>query len=357
MAAITFLWGRLCEHGKKDDHLLEDYSRYHKGWGHYGRLYFPSTLCDRLQDLTWVPQGTPTGLTFLCPVQASRELLPSSFPFDSGWQRLQMLRFGENAQRASAEYRHRRELAKELGVKPKIVELLSALPADKQEQMQNQFQEMLEDACKRPQIARQEPVAYHEALAGVFARPRRHATETGAATGGSSPDPSRRREKTGAEIAEAIAEEPSPEARIFFGVCRKWRGKNDSVRTALLAWYAGKCQICGETFTQRNGEPYFEGVYLVPYTRAEWLDRVGNVVCVCARHSAMLQFGPIEAAAPILDQILAMKTAEEGGAPEQSCLRLTLCAQQVNMRYEEKHFIDLQEMIRASQQRNSTLPT
>jgi hypothetical protein len=44
-----------------------------------------------------------------------------------------------------------------------------------------------------------------------------------------------------------------------------------------------------------------------------------------------------------------MKTAVEGGSPEQSCLCLTLCGEQVNLRYAEKHFIDLQEMIKASQ--------
>ena len=28
----------------------------------------------------------------------------------------------------------------------------------------------------------------------------------------------------------------------------------------------------------------------MPYTKAEWLDRVGNVLCLCPWHSAMFQF-------------------------------------------------------------------
>jgi hypothetical protein len=308
-----------------------------------------SSLILILASTAWIPDKTKQ---FHKAADITQESLHPSFHYDNrnGW--LDAIGFGENAQRASVEYKHRMELAKELGVDPKLAERISALPAKEREEMQNQFLETLEktDAARRRlQTAGAESVAYHEALAEAFARPASREGQESAPAGGESTDPKRRRERIVADVAASLDAEPSLESRVYFGVCRKWKGKDDSVRVALLTWYAGRCQICGETFTKRNGTPYFEGVYLVPYTRAEWLDRVGNVVCVCARHSAMLQFGPLEEDAPILDQILAMKTAVEGGSPEQSCLCLTLCGEQVNLRYAEKHFIDLQEMIKASQ--------
>ena len=97
IAAIQFVWNRICHHGDYDQHCLEEGRQYHKGWGHYGTTYSPSTLCYRLQYLSWIPQKTSAELTFLTPAQASRELLPDGFPFDSGWHWLQVLGFGEDA--------------------------------------------------------------------------------------------------------------------------------------------------------------------------------------------------------------------------------------------------------------------
>jgi hypothetical protein len=60
-----------------------------------------------------------------------------------------------------------------------------------------------------------------------------------------------------------------------------WDDKNPDVRQFLLEQYAGRCQICTATFPKRDGNPYFEILYLVSHTSAAWIDRPGDVLCLC----------------------------------------------------------------------------
>ena len=327
---------------EQSDALMGLYSWFYYKWK---REEMESSFLCRLKKASWLPS---IGGELKMPAELRGDELHDSLTPDPFLRHL--LGFKPDPEEVAKETLDtRKALVIQAGFSPEVAALFLQNKDALTPEIIHEILEKKAAARRRLQTAGAEPVAYHEALAEAFARPASREGQQSAPAGGASADPKRRRERTGAEIAAALDAEPSPESRVYFGVCCKWKGKDDAVCVALLTWYAGKCQICGETFTQRNGAPYFEGVYLVPYTRAEWLDRVGNVVCVCAWHSAMLQFGPLEAGRPILDQILALKTAAEGGAPEQSCLRLTLCGEQVNLQYAEKHFIDLQEMIKASQ--------
>ena len=94
-----------------------------------------------------------------------------------------------------------------------------------------------------------------------------------------------------------------------------------------------------------GGEPYFEGVYLVSRTTSGWLDREGNVLCLCAQHSAMFQFGPKQVDEDIVQQVMQLKVKAEGGDGHPA-VRMTLCGDPIEIRYAEKHLIDLQEMVR-----------
>ena len=76
-------------------------------------------------------------------------------------------------------------------------------------------------------------------------------------------DAVRRRETTSEEIKTEMKNEPSPLERFKRIPAKKWEGKNNQVRAFLMEQYGGKCQICGYTFAKRNGERYFEGLYLV----------------------------------------------------------------------------------------------
>lgn len=115
LAAIGFVWGRLCEKGRHNRHIMEDSYQHHKGWGHYETRYQPSYLSDRLKSLSWVPQQTPTGLTFVPPTLASRELLPAGFPYDPGWNWLILLGFGEQAAKQSQEQQQKQIEATAIG--------------------------------------------------------------------------------------------------------------------------------------------------------------------------------------------------------------------------------------------------
>ena len=194
----------------------------------------------------------------------------------------------------------------------------------------------------------QESDLYDKSLSEAFSVPGGTKNDRGGG-GGSTQNPSRRREKTREEIATAIEHEDELGERFSFTLRKKWKGKNDQVRVALAEWYGGRCQICGKTFMQRSGEPYFEGLYLVSRTTAEWRDREGNVLCLCAWHSAMFQFGPKEADEDVIQQVMRLKVKVEGGNGYLA-IRIKLCGDPIEIKFAEKHLIDLQEMIRVAQE-------
>jgi hypothetical protein len=118
------------------------------------------------------------------------------------------------------------------------------------------------------------------------------------------------------------------------------------VRSFLLEEYHGQCQICGSSFLKRNGTPYFEGLYLVSRVDAQWVDRPGNVLCLCATCCAKFQHGMV-ITEDVVSQILQCKMKKEGGSGHPGII-VELCNEQVEIRFTERHMIDLQEMIRAN---------
>ncbi len=154
-----------------------------------------------------------------------------------------------------------------------------------------------------------------------------------------------RRERVGREIEEDKAAEPDAEQRFQRVSRRVWEAKDSAVRRFFLEQYGGRCQVCSETFAKRDGTPYFEGVYLISRGRGRWLDRPGDVLCLCASCSAKFQHGPVEAD-DILDQVRSWRTRREGG--DSSCLRLRLCGNHVVICFTEKHLLDLQEIVTGS---------
>lgn len=71
-----------------------------------------SRLVHELRAAIWVPQSDGV---FVCPADASRELLPKGFPFDPGYAWLKAIQFGETAVRASAQAVEREAAARSLG--------------------------------------------------------------------------------------------------------------------------------------------------------------------------------------------------------------------------------------------------
>jgi len=157
-------------------------------------------------------------------------------------------------------------------------------------------------------------------------------------------NPSRRRERTRNEIATALQSEPVREDRYEFVRVGRWVAKNEATRVKLREWYGGKCQICGATFQKRNGDPYFEGLYIVSRTRANWIDRPGNVLCLCANCCAQFLYGSVEATSDIMERIKSLRTHHEGGE-EMPSFQIALCGRLVNITLNEKHLIDMQQLL------------
>lgn len=198
---------------------------------------------------------------------------------------------------------------------------------------------------KKVKSAGSEHVPYGEALSEVFSEIGKPSIEGAIRGNGTSRNSARRRAKTQESITEAIENKNINDGLSFFAQRKQWKGKDDSIRACFIDWYGGRCQICNKTFVQRNGEPYFEGLYLVSRTSAEWFDREGNVLCLCAEHSAMFQFGPKEVEEDIVQQVMKLKVRNEGGDGNLA-IQMKLCERPVEINYAENHLIDLQEMIR-----------
>ena len=114
--------------------------------------------------------------------------------------------------------------------------------------------------------------------------------------------------------------------------------------------YGGKCQICSETFPERDGKPFFIANYIVPRKLARSVDNSANALCLCADHFARWQHGAIEAG-DILEQIKNFKTELEGGDGK-PILRIKLCGDECEIKFKEKHLLDLQELLKVSESEN-----
>ena len=299
-------------------HLTAKYRKSESGGFHYAA----SSLVYDLRNAEWVPQDHGESLDFVRPCDASGNLLPGDFSYNPrrGW--ISKVEFGENVRKKSEEYKKREKLLSSLPIEREIVDFASELSPEEQKEMMEDYKR--KRASKRDQSTQQRNIPFHRALRESFVEPDKIAIEEGIGYGGSVQNPSRRRTRTSADIAADIENEGKQGARSYFATVKKWKGKNDQVRVNLTEWYGGQCQICDKTFTQRNGEPYFEGLYLVSYTNAEWIDRVGNVLCLCPWHSTMFQFGPKEVDEDIIQQILRLKVQAEGG-DGQLAIKLRLC--------------------------------
>jgi hypothetical protein len=183
-------------------------------------------------------------------------------------------------------------------------------------------------------------IDYITALKEVFSRPGK--TQLNEASK-SSPvaNPEGRLEKIKDRIRIEIKKEPSVIERFKKVESNNWEGKNKEIGTFLKETYNGKCQICFETFTKRDGAPYFEGVYLVSYTKARWLDQPGNVLCLCATCCAKFKHGSVEPGDDIEGQINSLQLT--GGK-----LYIKLCGQDTYITFLEKHLIALKGLLEAA---------
>lgn len=151
-------------------------------------------------------------------------------------------------------------------------------------------------------------------------------------------DADQRRERKKQQVKAAKDQEPSKETRFTLVKSRRWEGKDEYTRTFLHEEYGGKCQICGHTFARRrDGSPYFEAVYIVPYTKGRWLDDPANTLCLCANHVAQFLHGAVES--DFVEQVMSF----QNGLDHRVDIRL--CGRNETIRFTARHIIDLQAII------------
>ena len=192
-----------------------------------------------------------------------------------------------------------------------------------------------------------EDLDYGSELEDVFDRPGKSPPRAEESSGetGLVGRPGYRRDRTAAEIADDHSHEPARVERVFEVLRQEWECQNPDIRQQLVEEYHGCCQICREGFRKRSdGEPYFISKYLVSRTKARAIDRLGNVLCLCANCSAKFQHGAVEMQDPV-EQILALRTVAEGGDGEPA-VSFRLCGEDRRIVFSERHLIDLQELIK-----------
>jgi len=190
-------------------------------------------------------------------------------------------------------------------------------------------------------------INYKDELEKIFNRPGDTTLHNLIIDDGKVRNTERRREKIYNECKNRLLNEPAPNERRKETIRTILEGPDEQVREYLLQLYGGKCQICGKTFPQRDGSPFFIANYIVPRKLARFVDNQANALCLCADHFARWQHGAIESK-DIVDQIYNFKTESEGGY-SQPILRIKLCGEECEIKFKEKHLLDLQELLEASE--------
>lgn len=301
-----------------------------------------SPLGRHATSLKWIP--TEQG-TWVCPDQTSLDALPEEFGRDESLARALGMTL------PTIEI-----LARKLGITPEQLRSF-ADPEERKDffawrevrRLAKETERDVEDGDGSDTDDGGVALDFAEAWSLAFDRPDlpNSSTTSQPPGGGTVANPELRRERTATSIAHERSVEPSPTDR-FAAIPRKvWENKESTTRRFLIEQYDGRCQMCGAGFLKRDGKPYFEGLYLIRRTKARWIDRPGNILCLCPTCCARLQYAPVRAN-NLVDQIQGWRTALEGGGNTHPELAVTVGGTEERLIYTEKHLLDLQEMLRAA---------
>jgi len=157
-------------------------------------------------------------------------------------------------------------------------------------------------------------------------------------------NPLRRREKSAHKHGERFDNEPNEVERRKNTMRSMLESPDPATRAHLLNLYGGRCQICGSTFPQRNGSPFFIVGHIVERKFARALDNHANAICFCPKHFAQWRHGTKKTVIDIGDQILSQKIKKEGAESDPQ-LKINLCGVDCTITFKEKHMTDLQAIL------------
>jgi hypothetical protein len=243
------------------------------------------------------------------------------------------------------------KLAEEAGISQDTIIIAKEL--ESQPELLKEFRKRFEKRQASNKVVLEQEIGavkidYKKELEGQFNKHVKTVSQENISDDGAVGNPERRREKSYDEHSERLQLEPHSDARRKETIRTILEGPDDQVREYLYQMYGGECQICGKTFSERDGKQFFVASYIVPRKHARVVGALANALCLCAEHFAKWQHGAIEAE-NIIGQIESYKTKSEGGinGPD---LTVKLCGEICKIIYKEKHLLDLQELLRVLDQ-------
>lgn len=241
------------------------------------------------------------------------------------------------------------KLAEEAGISQETIELAQEL--GKHPELLAEFRQKIQPNASNEGQSLQEAdltaLDYRNEFEQNFNRTGKKEIDDQIVDDGTVKDAERRRDKIYDGHRKRLESEPSADKRRKATIRTLLEGPDEQVREYLVQMYGGKCQICGNTFPERDGRPFFVANYIVPRKAARTVDTPANALCLCADHFAKWQHGAIESI-DVLSQLQGYKTGIEGGDAKPALL-ITLCGQKCEIVFKEKHFLDLQELLRTSE--------
>ena len=330
-----FIWSRIaiensdCIRGiveSSSRKTYEDSKKQEKISHNFGRL---------LMDTPWLPdkQGN-----FHKPAELKLEDLPEAFVRDE--KLVNQLGMKKDVVA---------KLAEEAGISPDTINIAKEL--EKRPELLEEFRKKIRPVASDKESTETETdtdkICYKDELQKSFNRPGETELKKQVIDTGKVNDSDRRREKSFKRHKASFDSEPNPEERRRETTRTILEGPDEQVREYLSQLYSGKCQICGKTFPERDGKPFFIANYIVLRKFARFVDTPANALCLCADHFAKWQHGAVEAEG-IIGQIENFKTESEGGNTVPA-VRIKLCGEECKITFTEKHLLDLQELLSASE--------
>ena len=141
----------------------------------WGSHYEKSSLVHDLMKAAWMPQKNGDSFLFVCPCDASVDLLPEEFPYENGKKWLEAVKFGENAKKASEENKKREVLLSSLPIDKEIVNYASGLSSGEQKEMMEDHKR--KKARYSAQSTQQGNIPFYKALSESFVASRKDSVE------------------------------------------------------------------------------------------------------------------------------------------------------------------------------------
>jgi hypothetical protein len=298
LAISKLIWQTMSSLPSQPNYLQARYQKSQSGGAHYTS----SQIVHFLKSATWVPQGNNS---FARPAEASRDLLPEGFPFDSGWLWLKAVQFGEQERQRAEEDKKKQTTAKELGFQDsetleRALQFAALPPAD-QERILSDFKS--KHGLELPEHEPHNPVQ----------RAARVANEAHNAPGKVTEDRLRpvslEFDNVKQQAAEYLREQYTTDGEMI-------------------------CQICKHVvpFKLDDGRHYFEKVEFLEDLKNRYYQ---NYLALCPNHSAMFQHA--NASRNLLQELFV-------GMANQR-LEVILAQESATIYFTKTHIADLRQII------------